>query len=73
LEYITSIFKVKEQVKQETSRRQKTCFLLSLLFDPEDGGDTSPQNIGFSANYVVLHSQKTVFFTATTTKTSNKT
>jgi hypothetical protein len=37
-EHITSIFKVKEQVKQETSRGQKTCFLPSLLFGPEDGG-----------------------------------
>jgi hypothetical protein len=36
---------VEEYAKQESSMKQ-VCFLLGLLFEPEDGGDTSLQNVG---------------------------
>jgi hypothetical protein len=35
-----------------------TGFLLGLLFDPKDGGDTFLRNVGLSPNYMALHSHR---------------
>jgi hypothetical protein len=43
-ENIASVIMVEEYAKQETSMKQ-ACFLLGLLFEPEDG-DTFLQNFG---------------------------
>lgn len=36
-------------------------FVLDLLFDPEDGGDTFLQNVGLSLNYMIT-TQKFLYF-----------
>jgi hypothetical protein len=55
-ENITSIFRVKEQAKHETSRsrRQAAGFLLGLLLKPEDGGDMFLQNVRLSPSCMEL-------------------
>jgi hypothetical protein len=48
-EYITSIFKFEEQVKQESNMKQaasKSGFLLGLFFCPEYGEDIFLRNVG---------------------------
>jgi hypothetical protein len=40
-EHVASIFRVKEQARQETSMKQTTSkALLGLLFNPKDGNNT---------------------------------
>jgi hypothetical protein len=60
-EYITSIFRVKGKTKQETSRRRWKAqidaafagFLLSLLFNPEDGGILNVPHTMGTANTIM--------------------
>jgi hypothetical protein len=39
-----------------------TGFLLGLLFDPEDGGDMFPLNVGLSLNYMERFMQLNVYY-----------
>jgi hypothetical protein len=50
-EHVTSIFRVEEYAKQETSmkagvKQSRVGFLLVLFFDPEAGGNMFLGNIG---------------------------
>jgi hypothetical protein len=60
-EHTTSVFRVEEESKQETSRSGRQAglsspptFLLGLLFDPKDGGDMFLQNLRPSLNQMAL-------------------
>jgi hypothetical protein len=44
-EYVASIFRIEEQMKQETSVRKVGSRYL-LFFDPEDGDDMFLRNVG---------------------------
>jgi hypothetical protein len=44
-EYIGSIFRVKEYVKEKTLPPISAGFSLELLFDPENGGDMFTRNV----------------------------
>jgi hypothetical protein len=59
-EYITSIFRVEERAKKETSRSReqaKHLLLISLLgssYNSEDGGNIFLQSVRLSPNYTVF-------------------
>jgi hypothetical protein len=72
-EHIASIFRVKK-----SGGKVFTCFhagiLLSLFFDPEDGGDMFLRNFGFTFNGLQgVISQKLILLITTAVKTSNPT
>jgi hypothetical protein len=62
---MATIFKVEEQANQEDNvSRQKPedCFILSLFFDPEDGGSNFfILNVGLSSEYTTLQFKRLLF------------
>jgi hypothetical protein len=61
-EHVSSIFRVEERAKQETSTKQAascTSSFLVLFFDPEDKSEIFLRNVGCKS-YIVYN---TLFFT----------
>jgi hypothetical protein len=61
-EHVTSIFRVKEQDKQQNSwicHLLSCCFLLDLFLDPEVRGNIFLQNVGWlSTGYTALYPRR---------------
>jgi hypothetical protein len=46
------------QARNQQNWAAAACFLLALLFNPEDGGNMFPRNVKLSPNYMVLQPRR---------------